>query len=275
MARYPDSTTITPRVDDMSGVLERKVALVTGAGSGIGRAVAVRFASEGAAVVAADVDGAAAEATAAAITDGGQVAEGAALDVTRVADVDALVQDVVRRLGRLNIVMNAAGVLAFGSVAETDDQTWGRVLSVNLTGTFHVCRAAIPAMGVSGGGSIVNVSSTTGALGVGAELAAYVASKGGVVMLTKAIAVDHARDGIRANVIAPGPTATAMLRGVLDEAQLTAFGQSLPVGRLAEPSELAATALFLASDDASFVTGALVPVDGGQTAQVGPTPKDL
>jgi len=275
MARYPGSTTITPRVDDMSGVLERKVALVTGAGSGIGRAAAVRFASEGAAVVAADVDGAAAEATAAAITDGGQVAEGAALDVTRVADVDALVQDVVRRLGRLNIVMNAAGVLAFGSVVDTDDQTWGRVLSVNLTGTFHVCRAAIRAMGASGGGSIVNVSSTTGALGVGAELAAYVASKGGVVMLTKAIAVDHARDGIRANVIAPGPTATAMLRGVLDEAQLTAFGQSLPVGRLAEPSELAATALFLASDDASFVTGALVPVDGGQTAQVGPTPKDL
>jgi meso-butanediol dehydrogenase / (S,S)-butanediol dehydrogenase / diacetyl reductase len=130
-------------------------------------------------------------------------------------------------------------------------------------------------MRASGGGSIVNVSSTTGALAVGAGIAAYVASKGGIVMLTKAIAVDHARDGIRANVIAPGPTATPMLQGVMEEAQLTAFGQSLPVGRLGEPSELAATALFLASDEASFVTGALFPVDGGQTAQVGPTPKDL
>jgi 3-oxoacyl-[acyl-carrier protein] reductase len=273
MARYPGS--ISRWWNDMSGVLGRKVALVTGAGSGIGQAVAMRFAAEGATVIAAGRNIESVEATAAAIRSRRQGIEGVALDVTRAGDVDALVQGIVRRHGGLDIVVNAAGVLAFGTVAETDDQTWARVLGVNLTGTFHMCRAAVRAMRASGGGSIVNVSSTTGALGVGAGIAAYVASKGGIVMLTKAIAVDHARDGIRANVIAPGPTATPMLQGVMEEAQLTAFGQSLPVGRLGEPSELAATALFLASDEASFVTGALFPVDGGQTAQVGPTPKDL
>ena len=249
--------------------LSGKVALVTGAGSGIGEAAARRFAEEGATVVAADVSDHVAE------PGGSSHLQRVRLDVTAVGEVDALVAEIVSRHGRLDVVMNAAGILAFGSVGETNDETWARVLNVNLTGTFNVCRAAIRAMRVSGGGSIVNVSSTTGGFDVGSEIAAYVVSKGGVVMLTKAIAVDHARDGIRANVIAPGPTGTAMLRSVMDEAQLAGFGSSLPLGRLGEPSELAGAALFLASDDASFVTGALLAVDGGQTAQIGPTPKDL
>jgi NAD(P)-dependent dehydrogenase (short-subunit alcohol dehydrogenase family) len=171
--------------------------------------------------------------------------------------------------------MNAAGILAFGAVGDTDDETWNRVLAVNLTGTFNCCRAAIRAMRRGGGGAIVNVSSTTGGFDVGRETAAYVTSKGAIVMLTKSIAVDHAADGIRANAIAPGPTATPMLRGVMSQAQLDAFGASIPAGRVGQPHELAAAALFLASDEASFVTGALVAVDGGQTSLVGPTPKDL
>lgn len=258
----------------MSATLDGKVALVTGAGSGIGQAVAARFAAEGARVVASDIDAGAAEATAASIRAGGGAAEATAVDVTRAGDVDELAQDTVRRHGSLDVVVNAAGVLAYGTIAETDDETWAHVVGVNLTGTFNVCRAAVRVMR-SEGGSIVNTSSTTGAFGVGSASGAYVTSKAGVVMLTKSLAVDHAGEGIRANVIAPGPTATAMLKGVMDDAQLQAFGHSLPIGRLGAPSELAAAALFLASDDASFVTGAVLAVDGGQTAQVGTTPKDL
>ena len=252
--------------------IEGKVALVTGAGSGIGRAVAERFAVEGARVVCSDVSAEAAREVAAAI---GGTARGVGLDVTDPGAVDRAVGSIVKTEGRLDVLINAAGVLAFGSVAETDDATWARVLGVNLTGTFNACRAAVRAMRLNGGGAIVNVSSSTGGFDVGREIAAYVASKAGVVMLTKSIAVDHASDGIRANVIAPGPVDTPMLGAVMDQAQMRAFGASLPIGRLGRPDELASAALFLASDDASFVTGALFAVDGGQTAQIGPTPKDL
>jgi NAD(P)-dependent dehydrogenase (short-subunit alcohol dehydrogenase family) len=255
--------------------LNGKVALVTGAASGIGQATARRMATEGAIVVVADLRLADAEATAKAIRDDGGDAEAMGLDVTRVEVVDSVVERVVSRHGSLDVLMNAAGTLAFGSVGATSDETWASVLGVNLTGTFNVCRAAIRAMRDAAGGAIINVSSTTGAFGVGSELAAYVASKGGIVMLTKAIAVDHAKDGVRANAIAPGPTATTMLRKVMSQSEMTAFGDSLPVRRLGEPGEIAQLAAFLASDEASFLTGALIAADGGQTSQVGPTPKDL
>jgi NAD(P)-dependent dehydrogenase (short-subunit alcohol dehydrogenase family) len=249
--------------------------MVTGGGSGIGRAAAQRFAAEGAVVIAADLSGSAAVETAEAITVTGGSAYGVELDVTKVAEVNALVDTIVRDHGRLDVLLNAAGILEFGSVGDTSDEIWARVLGVNLTGTFFCCRAAIRVMRAAQGGSIVNVSSSTGAFDVGRETAAYVTSKGGVVMLTKAIAVDHAADGIRANVIAPGPLATPMLSEVMSDSEMQAFGATLPAGRLGQPIELAAAVLFLASDDASFVTGSVLAVDGGQTSLIGPTPKDL
>jgi NAD(P)-dependent dehydrogenase (short-subunit alcohol dehydrogenase family) len=166
-------------------------------------------------------------------------------------------------------------VLAFGDVVETEPDVWDRVLAVNLTGAYLCARTVIPLMVALGGGSIVTISSSTGAHDAAPGTAAYVASKGGVAMLTKAMAVDHAAAGVRVNAIAPGPTATPMLEAVMSPDELRAFGEALPIGRLAEPAELAAAALFLASDDASYVTGAVFAVDGGQTAKVGMTLADL
>jgi NAD(P)-dependent dehydrogenase (short-subunit alcohol dehydrogenase family) len=257
------------------GRLAGKVAIVTGGGSGIGRAVARRFASEGAAVAVADVDGESAKAVAAEIEASGGSAFGIEVDVTDGERVRAMVDRAVSEFGGVDVLMTAAGVLGFGSVVETEPELWNRVIGVNLTGTYLCARAAIPRMVERGGGSIVTVSSSTGAHDAAPGTAAYIASKGGVAMLTKAISVDHARQGIRANAIAPGPTDTPMLSGVMTPAELRAFGEAMPIGRLARPEELAAAALFLASDEASYVTGAVFAVDGGQTAKVGMTLDDL
>jgi NAD(P)-dependent dehydrogenase (short-subunit alcohol dehydrogenase family) len=255
--------------------LDSLVALVTGAGSGIGRASARRFAAEGAAVVVADVRGDAAEAVAAEIRGGGGRAVAVGVDVRDPAQVDAVMSKAVEEFGGLDVLMTAAGVLGFGSVVETEPDAWDRVIGVNLTGTYLCARAAIRRMRERGGGAIVTMSSSTGAHDAAPGTAAYIASKGGVAMLTKAIAVDHASEGVRANAIAPGPTDTPMLGEVMTEEELRAFGQAMPVGRLARPEELAAAALFLASDEASYVTGAVFAVDGGQTAKVGMTLADL
>jgi NAD(P)-dependent dehydrogenase (short-subunit alcohol dehydrogenase family) len=153
-------------------------------------------------------------------------------------------------------------------VLETDYEVWQRVMQVNLTGVYLCSRAALPSLIARGGGSIINVSSSTGAHDAAANTAAYVTSKGGVTLLTRAMAIDHAKDHIRVNAIAPGPTDTPMLRQNLTPAAIQAFAETFPMKRLGQPSELANAVLFLASDEAAFVTGAILAVDGGQTAEV-------
>jgi 3-oxoacyl-[acyl-carrier protein] reductase len=260
---------------EVAGRIQGKVALVTGGGSGIGRAVAVRFGAEGASVIVGDISEKGAHAVADEVTRAKGQAFGLRVDVTDPADLDRMVAEAKNRFGRVDALVTCAGVLEFGTVLETDLEKWNRVIGINLTGTFLAARAAIPAMQAAGGGSIVTFSSSTGAHDAAPGTVAYVASKGGVAMLTKCLALDHAKAGIRANAIAPGPTATPMLASVMTPEEMKSFGAAMPIGRLADPQELAAAALFLVSDDASYVTGAVFAVDGGQTAKVGMTLDDL
>ena len=257
------------------GRLSGKVAVVTGGGSGIGRAVALRFAADGAAVLVADVNEKAAALVAEEISIGGGRAIPMAVDVSDPEQVETMAARAIAEFGGVDILMTAAGVLSFGSATETDPQAWNRVIAINLTGTFLAARAVIGPMAERGGGAIITVSSSTGAHDASPGNVAYVTSKGGVAMLTKALAIDHAADGIRVNALAPGPTDTPMLGSVMTEEEMRRFGEAMPIGRLARPEELAAAAAFLASDDASYVTGAVIAVDGGQTAKVGMTLADL
>lgn len=248
--------------------LQDRIALVTGAASGIGQAVAVRFAEEGAAVMAADMDDKHGPETVEMIRAAGGRAEFFHLDVSSANQAKRAVQQTIDRLAGLHILFNGAGILAYGTAVETSEDTWNRLMAVNLTGTFLCSRACLPHMIAQGNGSVINVASTTGSHDACAHAVAYVSSKGGVTLMTRAMAIDHARQGIRVNAICPGPTDTPMLRNALTPEQLEAFAKTFPMGRLGRPEEIAAAAAFLASDDASFVTGALLYVDGGQTAEV-------
>jgi NAD(P)-dependent dehydrogenase (short-subunit alcohol dehydrogenase family) len=250
--------------------LEGKVALITGAGGGIGRATAELFVREGASVAVADYDLAAAQRTCAAIEAQcpGRKAVALAADVAQPEQVEAMVQATVQAFGGIDILFNNAGILIFGAVTDTTIADWRRVMAVNLDGVFLCSKAVIPHMRARGGGSIINMSSSTGAHDGNGNAAAYVTSKGGVTLLTRCMAIDHAADQIRVNAIAPGPTDTPMLRRIMSPAEMAAFAATFPARRLGQPQEIAAAALFLASDEASFVTGAVFAVDGGQTAQV-------
>ncbi|HXY71884.1 MAG TPA: glucose 1-dehydrogenase [Actinomycetota bacterium] len=251
------------------GRLDGKVALVTGAAGGIGRTAAERFAAEGAEVMLADVLDEEGESAAAAIRQAGGSAAFVHADVTRASDVDAMVAATVERFGRLTVLFNNAGVFLPGddSVTTTPEDVWDRVIAINLKGVFLGCHAAIPAMLVAGGGSIVNMASFVALMGAATPQIAYTASKGGVLAMTREVAVEFARKGIRANALCPGPVETPLLRSLLgDETNWQRRLVHVPVGRFGRAEEIANGALFLASDESSFMTGAALVIDGGITA---------
>jgi meso-butanediol dehydrogenase/(S,S)-butanediol dehydrogenase/diacetyl reductase len=248
--------------------LEGKVAIITGGGSGIGRAAAELFAQEGAKVVVAEYKTDTGQETVQAIMDAGGEGLFIEVDVSDSAQVQRMVQTTLDAYGTIDILFNNAGVLLFGTALDTQEKDWRWLMDINLTGTFLCSKAVLPVMIEGGGGSIINMTSSTGAHDAAANAVAYIASKGGVALLTRAMAIDHAEDNVRVNAIAPGPTDTPMLRDNLSPEDLEAFAATFPMKRLGQPEELANAVLFLASDEASFVTGAILAVDGGQTAQV-------
>jgi glucose 1-dehydrogenase len=248
--------------------LEGKVALVAGAGGGIGGAGSEGLAREGASVVCADIDAAAAEAVAARIRAGGGRATSTALDVRDRGAVDAAVATTVRAFGRLDVLLDCAGVSHGGTFLDLEHGEWERVIAVNLTGMFHLGQAAArQIVRQGGGGSIINVTSQLAEV-ARPERAAYIASKGGGRSLTHAMALDLAAHGIRVNAIAPGPTLTGLTRASYadPERRRTTIAQ-IPLGRLGDPQDLIGAILFLASDESRWMTGSTVTVDGGYNAQ--------
>jgi NAD(P)-dependent dehydrogenase (short-subunit alcohol dehydrogenase family) len=249
--------------------LDGKVAVITGAGSGIGRAAASLFAAEGARVVVADVAADQADAAVTEIVDAGGSALAVTVDVSDEAQVAAMVAAAVSTYGGLHVMFNNAGIFPDddGGILDTPPETWQRVMEVNLKGVWLGCRAAVPVMLDSGGGSIVNVASFVALVGAATAQMAYTASKGGVLAMTRELAVEYARQGIRANSICPGPIETPLLAELLSDPQRRQRRLvHIPIGRFGRPEEIASAALFLASDDASFVTGSALVVDGGITA---------
>jgi meso-butanediol dehydrogenase / (S,S)-butanediol dehydrogenase / diacetyl reductase len=246
-----------------------KVAVITGAGSGIGAATARRFAREGATLLLSDVKEDAGRALLGEIEAGGARAAFVAADVREFAAVEALMQTAVDRFGGLHIVFNNAGIGAYGKVPDLDPEIWRLVMAVDLDAVFYGCRAAIPRLKASGGGAIVNTASISGLFG-DYGLAAYNAAKAGVINLTRTMAIDHGRDGIRINAVCPGPIETPLLTPVLGLPNAREeYGKLVPMGRVGLPEEVAAVVVFLASDDASYMTGSAVVVDGGVTAATG------
>ncbi|MDA8271798.1 MAG: SDR family oxidoreductase [Actinomycetota bacterium] len=256
-------------VDSKKLRLEGKAALITGAGSGIGRAASLLFASEGAEVACADLIPEAAEETVAKIRSEGGKAVSIQVDVRLANDAERMVSSAIKAFRHLDILFNNAGTGIRGMVHELDEEQWDTVIDINLKGVYQCSKAAIPIFLEQNSGNIINTASTFGLL-ASPRYAAYCASKGGVIMLTKQMALDYGPD-IRVNCICPGATDTPRLRRnmsvrpdpVAYEQQLSALNRA--AGRLADPKEIAYAALFLASDESSFVTGSALVVDGGQT----------
>lgn len=254
--------------------LERRVAIVTGGAGGIGRAITYLFAREGASVVIADTDEASAHQVTADLQGRGNAALFVPCDVSRSADVERLAEETVRQFGSIDILCNNAGIQRYGSVTETSEEVWDEVMAVNLKGVYLCSHFCIPHIQRRGGGAVIHIASVQ-AFASQRNVAAYSASKGAIVALTRSMAVDYADSNIRVNCICPGSVDTPMLRWAADvlskepEAALRAWGRLHPLGRVGYAAEVAQVALFLASDRSSFVTGAAYTVDGGLLAALG------
>jgi len=249
--------------------LEGKVAVITGAGSGIGRETALLFGSEGAAVVAVDVNRDTAEATAVAVTDRGGQSVAVAADVSNDAGCAAMVTTAESTFGRLDVLFNNAGISHAddGDAITTTEDVWDLTFDINVKGVFLGCKHGIPALRRAGGGSIINTASFVALMGAATPQIAYTASKGAVLAMTRELAVIHAREKIRINALCPGPLRTELLMKYLDtEEKRQRRLVHIPMGRFGEATEIARAVLWLASDDASFVTGTEFLVDGGITA---------
>ena len=253
----------------MADRLQGKVALITGAGMGMGRECARLFAGEGARVVVADIDEKAAGETVAAIEAGGGQALAVTGDVAIESDVERMIAAGVARFGALHVLHNNAGVLwkdRDRSVLETDEKWWDRVMAINLKSVFWVTKHGIPHLRRAGGGSIIMMGSVSALAGFTRAQDAYTSAKGALISLTKSLAIQFARDNIRCNVIHPGIVDTPLQAPYLTAEIRKEFETGIPLGRIAQPREIANVALFLASDESSFMTGAELVVDGGFTA---------
>lgn len=250
--------------------LSGKVALITGGGTGIGRAIALAFAREGASVAVAGRRLEKLREVTREVEKGGGKGLAMECDVTRANDVQRAVRGATERFGRLNVLVNNAGALNVSTVEGISEEEWDRVMSVNVKGPFLMSRAVLPEFRKAGGGAIVNIGSVLGLVAM-KDRAAYCASKGGVTLLTKAMALDHAHENIRVNCICPSIVETELVKGLFEA---SAEGQALrkarigmiPLGRFGRPMDVAEMAVFLASEESSWLTGAAIPLDGGLTA---------
>lgn len=250
------------------GRLDGKVALISGGARGQGAAEARLFAREGAPVVLGDIQDDEGKKIASAIRASGGEATYVHLNVTREANWKAAVDTTLQTYGKLNVLVNNAGILLRAKIEETTEDDWDRIMAVNVKGVFLGTKCAIPAMRQAGGGSIINISSTAGLVGSPGETAAYTATKGAVRLFTKATAIQHAKDNIRCNSVHPGPIATDMIKDMLENrAAWEQRLRRLPMGRAGTPEEVAYGVLYLASDESSYVTGSELVIDGGTTAE--------
>ncbi|HEX9654663.1 MAG TPA: glucose 1-dehydrogenase [bacterium] len=249
--------------------LKDKVALITGAGSGIGRESSLLFAKEGAKVVVADLQDKAGQETVRLVTKDGGEAAFVHVDVSKAAEVKAMIEFTERTYGRLNVLFNNAGIFPDrdSSVLDTDEETWELVMNVNLKGVFLGCKHGLPALLRAGGGSVINTASFVALMGAATSQIAYTASKGGVLAMTREMAVEFARQNIRINALCPGPVETPLLADLLSDPQRRQRRLvHIPMGRFARTNDVANAALFLASDESAYVNGSAFMVDGGITA---------
>jgi len=254
----------------MGSRLKGKIVLITGAGMGMGREASLLFAEEGARVVVGDINKAAAEDTVALVKKAGGDALAVAGDVAVEADVQRMVEEGVKRFGGLHVLYNNAGVLwkdKDRSVLETDGAQWDRVMAINLKSVFWVTKFGIPHLQAAGGGSIILVGSVSALAGFTRAQDAYTAAKGALISLNKSLAIQFARDNIRCNIIHPGIVETPLQAPYLNDALRAEFKTAIPLGRIGQPRDIAYAALFLASDESAFMTGAEMIVDGGFMAQ--------